>query len=93
MEFGNSTLPTNANITSADVNEIAYLCYVFPFGIIGWVLHSVSVYVDICIWMGVKPLQPWKGIAYGGRSMFLSALTSGFSLGSTITTGLRCRHH
>lgn len=98
---GNGTLPTNANITSADDNEIVYFylpqyleqCYAFPFGIIGWVLHSVSVYVVICIWMGAKPLQPWKGIAYGGRSMFLSALTLGFSLGSTIATGLRCRHH
>ncbi|TEB26886.1 hypothetical protein FA13DRAFT_1737098 [Coprinellus micaceus] len=96
---GNSTPVTNANITSVDAIAYLYLpqyleqCYAFPFGIIGWVLHSASVYVVTRIWIGAKPLQPWKGIAYGGRSMFLSALTLGFSLGSTIATGLRWRHH
>lgn len=85
--MSNNTIDDGVHSLSSDI-----LCYAFPFGIMGWITHLVSLYVIAILSLGRRPLRPSQFLDHDRMDAGLSVVGILMSLGVSIPMIVHCRN-
>lgn len=75
---------------STDQGEMQ--CYSLPYGGLGFASHIITYYTLAVIWLGKRPLMPWKKLHWAKLDCTLGIVTLILSVGLATFTIIRCRN-
>jgi len=90
MSNSPSYIEISSSLQNAARQEIA--CYSLPYGGIGFTTHILTFYAAAMLFLGRRPMQPWKELKHKNFDIVLGSIQLVATIILTSITIARCRH-